>query len=163
MAASDVAFVDTSSVVLLSAADRLDILRCAGDRIVVPDAVATELQVLEGEHVPGAELGSIDWVETVADPDLPSTVLAWDLGPGESAVVALAASEQSATAVLDDLAARRCAAAHRVRVIGTVGLVVRAKRLGLIRAVKPVIEELIDAGMYLSDSLVARVLNEVGE
>lgn len=66
-------------------------------------------------------------------------------------------------AVLDDLAGRRCAAALRVPVIGTVGLVVRARRRGLIPTVRPILEEIRAAGLYLSDALIDQASRAVGE
>ena len=66
-------------------------------------------------------------------------------------------------AILDDMAARRCAAAHRVPVRGTLGLVLVAKREGLIPAARPVLDGLRQAGMYLSDALLNRALTLVGE
>jgi predicted nucleic acid-binding protein len=66
-------------------------------------------------------------------------------------------------AILDDLAARRCAAAHHVPVRGTLGLVLAAKRKALIPAARPVLDELRQAGMYLSDALMNRALTLVDE
>jgi hypothetical protein len=60
----------------------------------------------------------------VEDVGVITSIEHWDLGPGESQVIALCISG-SRSAVLDDRAARRCAAAHNVPVIGTLGIVLR--------------------------------------
>jgi predicted nucleic acid-binding protein len=65
--------------------------------------------------------------------------------------------------VLDDRAARRCAAAHNVPVIGTLGVVLRAKRNRQIEGARPLVNELIAAGMFLDAEFVDRVLTSVGE
>ena len=57
----------------------------------------------------------------VPPPDVPPGIAAWDLGPGESAVLAWAAARPGTIAVIDDLAARRCAAAPRSRFKGRSG------------------------------------------
>ena len=64
-----------------------------------------------GDQDPSAQaLRNCVWLEI--RPEVPASprVLAWDLGPGESAVLELALAVPGSTAVIDDLAARRCAA-----------------------------------------------------
>ena len=90
-------------------------------------------------------------------------MLAWDLGVGETQVIANAHRHGADRVVVDDLEARRCAAAMGLRVIGTLGVVARAKRMGQIGLAAPVIEQLRKTGLYVSEELVARILREVGE
>ena len=63
----------------------------------------------------------------------------------------------------DDLAGRRCAEALGLPLRGTVGLVLAAKQSGLIQAARPILEQLRDHGMYLSDAVLNRSLRWVGE
>jgi predicted nucleic acid-binding protein len=65
--------------------------------------------------------------------------------------------------VLDDRAARRCAAAHNVAVIGTVGIVLRSKQKHLIKSARPLVTELVAAGMFLDSEFVDRVIKSIGE
>ncbi len=58
---------------------------------------------------------------------------------------------------------RRCAASLGVPTQGTLGLMLVAKRLGLIPEVRPPIDRLGHAGLYLSDALVERVLRAAGK
>jgi predicted nucleic acid-binding protein len=81
---------------------------------------------------------------------------------GESQVIAHCVGG-SRWAALDDLAARRCAVAHHVSVIGTLGVVMRSKRNHQIENARPLVEELIAAGMFLDDEFVDRVLASIGE
>ena len=64
---------------------------------------------------------------------------------------------------LDDLAARRCASANGVPVVGTLGLLLRVKRLNLIPAARPLLESLLENGMFLPRDLVESALSVVGE
>jgi len=66
-------------------------------------------------------------------------------------------------AVLDDRAARRCAAAHDVRVIGTLGIVLRAKKRGHVKSARPLVKKLVAAGMFMGDEFVEGVLASIGE
>jgi predicted nucleic acid-binding protein len=65
--------------------------------------------------------------------------------------------------ILDDREARRCASVMNLKIIGTLGIVARAKRLGRIDAAVPVIEHLRRTGLYVAEALVQQILREVGE
>ena len=65
--------------------------------------------------------------------------------------------------MIDDLEARRCAKAMGLAIIGTLGIVGRAKVAGPIGLAGPVIDRLRETGLYASDEIVQRLLREVGE
>jgi predicted nucleic acid-binding protein len=90
-------------------------------------------------------------------------VIRWGLDPGEAQAVSQAVKTAAAGAILDDLAGRRCAQALGLRVIGTIGLIARAKRVGLLAEAASVIAAVREAGLYVSDALVVAVLKELGE
>jgi predicted nucleic acid-binding protein len=87
----------------------------------------------------------------------------WGLGPGESAVLTDSLGLPGSRAVIDDLAGRKCAASLGIPVIGTLGIVLRARRQGIIPAARPVVEDLLRGGMFLSRPLLDRALALVGE
>ncbi|HOB75841.1 MAG TPA: DUF3368 domain-containing protein [Phycisphaerae bacterium] len=64
---------------------------------------------------------------------------------------------------MDDLKGRRVALAAGLSVTGSLGLLVRAKRKGLLPVVKPVIEKGMGEGVWYDPKLVLRVLRDVGE
>jgi predicted nucleic acid-binding protein len=66
-------------------------------------------------------------------------------------------------AIIDDLAGRRCASLLGIPVRGTLGIVLAAKKRGLIPQARPVIETLIRSGMYLSRSVIEEALLRVNE
>ncbi len=65
--------------------------------------------------------------------------------------------------IVDDLRARKCAAALGIPYQGTIGVVIHAKQQGCIPAARPVVERLRQEGMYLSDQLMNQALAQVGE
>lgn len=75
----------------------------------------------------------------------------------------MAVTTKASRAVLDDLQARRCARTLGIPVIGTLGVVLRAKRHGIIGEARPVVARLREVGLYLSDELVERALAHLGE
>ncbi len=159
---ADVAVVNASPLIYLAGAGRLELLRLAGDAVLVPEAVAVEVRRWGDDDPAVRGLATTPWLRIVGNPELPASIQMWDLGPGETAVLSWALVHGS-LAIVDDMAARRCAAAHHVPVRGTLGLVLAARQKGLIPAARPVLDELRRAGMYLSDSLVNRALILVGE
>ena len=155
--------VNASPLILLAGAGRLPLLRVAGPEVVVPAAVAREVRRAGPDDPAVRALVSMPWLVVLPDPAIPPSLLAWDLGPGESAVLAWAAAEPGTEAIVDDLAARRCAAAMGIPARGTLGIVLVARKRGLLPAARPVLEEMRRAGMYLSDRVLNRALALVGE
>jgi len=90
-------------------------------------------------------------------------ILAWDLGKGESSVLAWAHAHPGTEVIIDDLSGRRCAASLGIPVRGTLGLVLAAKKRGIIPMARPVLESLRQSGMYLSQRVMDRALLLVDE
>jgi predicted nucleic acid-binding protein len=157
------AIVNASPIIYLARAGLLDLLRLVGDVIRVPSPVADEI-LARGESDPAAaSIKTTAWLEIVDTPAPSLELLAWDLGVGESAVIAYAMANAGFIAVVDDLTGRRCAEAFGIPLRGTLGLVLRAKKVGVVSDARQTIERLRAAGMYLSDQTMNRALLEVGE
>jgi predicted nucleic acid-binding protein len=155
--------VNASPLIFLARSSYLDLLKLAGEEVVVPSAVAEEI-LRRGKTDPTAvAIESTSWLVVVESPPVPPIIQAWDLGEGESSVLAWAHAHPGTEAILDDLAGRRCAAALGIPVRGTLGLVLAAKKSGVVPAARPIVERLRLSGMYLSDSLVDQALALVGE
>jgi len=108
-------------------------------------------------------LGNTPWLRIVASPPVPEVILDWGLGPGESAVLAYAVAHTGTEAIIDDLHGRRCASVLGIPVRGTLGIVLVAKNRGLIPLARPVMEDLIGRGLYLSREVLDEALRRVGE
>jgi len=155
--------VNASPLILLGKADRLGLLGALADQIAVPRAVADEVGAKPDG---GATLQAINAVASfvvVENGAVPPEILVWDLGAGETQVIAHALAHKTERVVIDDLQARRCANAMGLGIIGTLGIVGRAKAAGLIDQAEPVVRRLRQTGLYISDELVQRLLREVGE
>lgn len=106
---------------------------------------------------------TIDWAKRVEVATVAPAILAWNLGQGESEVLSVALNQSGYRAVIDDAAARRCARTLQVPMLGTGGVLVLAKRRGLIPSVESSLQELRDAGLWLSDEIVALLVQQAGE
>jgi predicted nucleic acid-binding protein len=155
--------VNASPLILLSRGGLLELLQLAGEKIVIPAAVAAEIQ-RRGPTDPTAQaIEQTAWLVIVATPLIPPLIQSWDLGEGESSVLAWAYAHPGTEAIIDDLPARRCAAALGIPVRGTLGLVLAARQKGKISEARPILEQLRAAGMYLSDRVMDQALALVGE
>ena len=155
--------VNASPLIFLSRSGHLDLLRVVCDHAVVPEAVAGEIRV-RGEDDPAARaLAQTEWLAVRAAPGIHPEILAWGLGRGESAVLAVARAEPGTVAVIDDLAGRRCAQSLNIPLRGTLGVVLLAKKKGKIASARAVLWRMRERGMYLSDRVLDAALGLVGE
>lgn len=159
---SDVWVLNASPVILLGKIGRLDLLERLAAKVVMPDTVFLEIQAGIGEHQ--AVQSTADWAapRRTSDLPIPLSVERWDLGPGESQVIAHCLKDAQ-RAVLDDAQGRQCARAHDIAVIGTLGIVLSAKRQGMIPTARPVLDTLRRSGMYLSEQVLTDALKLIGE
>jgi predicted nucleic acid-binding protein len=155
--------VNASPLVFLAREDLLEMLPQGGFDVVVPEAVIDEIRAHGLADPTVVAIGRASWLATAPAISIPPEVAAWDLGPGESAVLAHAMAEPGAIVVIDDRDARRCARSLKIPLIGTLGLVLRAKKEGWIPEARPVVERLRESGMYLSDQVIKESLALVGE
>ena len=155
--------VNASPLILLSKVDQLDLLQVDADEVIVPDRVIDEIRAYGATDLTVQMIQKATWLHVVPTPTISATKTSWNLGDGETSVLAVALGDPGAEVVLDDLPARRRAARLGLTVRGTVGIVMLARQMGAIPAVRPVIEELRQSGMYLTDEFVERTLALLGE
>ena len=155
--------VNTSPLIYLSRANLLELLGDGAERVIVPQAVSDEIFAWPTADAAQLAIRSTSWLTTVPEESIPSLVAAWDLGKGETGVLTYGVSHPGSTLILDDLAARRCATSLNIPVRGTLGLVLRAKKRGLINSAREALLQLRDAGMYLSDAVSDAALRQIGE
>ena len=155
--------VNASPLILLGKIDHISLLTLLTDELVIPRSVVDELR--EGEETDVAR----GWVATtgaklIRPVDLVPTVISgWDLGKGESEVLTWAYEHNEFEAVLDDRAARNCATSLDIPLLGTLGVILLAKKAGHIASAKPLFDDLRSVGIRLSDAAMKRALELAGE
>lgn len=156
--------INASPLILLGKIKRLDLLPELTPSLLIPRSVSIE--ILDGPDGDPAKV----WLQTLEVisrivPDAPANpeILAWDLGAGETSVISLSIERGGLVCILDDLAARNCAKVFSLPVIGTLGILLKAKKCGLISALRPEIENLIASGSLLSTQVIREALNLANE
>ncbi len=155
--------VNASPLIYLSKAGLISLLQIVSSEIFVPQSVATEILQRGQSDITAKTIEETSWLQVIETPDVPAVIQSWDLGAGESSVLTWAYANPKTEAIVDDLAARRCAAALEIPVRGTLGLVLVAKQRGEIDSARQLLDRLRQAGMYLSDSVMNRALALVEE
>jgi predicted nucleic acid-binding protein len=93
----------------------------------------------------------------------PAVVVRRTLGAGETEALALALEVRPDRLILDDLAARRIADRLRLPIIGTLGILLAAKRRGLVAAIRPLLDRFVIESFFISAELLQALLASAGE
>ncbi len=155
-------FANTTPLQYLHRLGRLDWLRDFYGRVVVPEPVAAELAagLQLGANVP--DVRAISWIEVRAVPEADEAFPNF-IHRGEAAVMTFARSSGDALILMDDGLARIHARRLGLRLTGTLGVILRAKREGLIPAVEPMLRQLQSEGFRMAPATFAKVLRLAGE
>jgi predicted nucleic acid-binding protein len=156
---------DTSPVSNLLVIGRLDLLRAVYPAVLVPPAVHAEILALRRFSVSLTDYVRADWIRLQAPTDLAfvSTLLK-RLDAGESEAIALAVEVGADTLLIDESKGRFEAAGLGLNTVGLLGVLLKAKAIGALPLVKPVLDELMtNAEFYVAAALRERVLQLAGE
>jgi len=85
------------------------------------------------------------------------------LDEGEAEAIVLALEVNADLVLLDDREARLQAKRLGIQVTGTLGILLRAKRLGLIESLKEELNKLKETGFHISKNLEKEILRIAGE
>ena len=80
------------------------------------------------------------------------------LDEGESSSIALSLEIDDSLLIIDEKKGRRIAQELRIKTIGTLGVILRAKEKSLIDSIENVLEKLENAGFWISPNLKAKIL-----
>jgi predicted nucleic acid-binding protein len=162
---AEVVVADAGPLIAFGRLRKIDILAQVFGRVLVPRAVFDETQfhpeLRDAQTIVFAETAGLLVVDD-SSPGLEVLPPDIELGEGEAMAIALAARHRYGVLV-DEKLARRVAEGLGLSVIGTVGVILIARRRNLIAAVKPLLEELKASGYRLSEELVDEALRRADE
>ncbi len=148
---------DTTAITTLLKAGREDLLRGLFGQVTVPQAVWDELRAF---HLRLPDFVLLRPVAAAVQ-KMPETQA---LGRGETEAIQLAREIQADLLLTDDLKARVVAIGMKIKCVGLLGVMVRAKEAGHITSVREAIEALeTQGGLYLSEAVKKEALKLAGE
>lgn len=156
---------NSSPLIFYAVVGRLELLHETFGAILVPPAVWREAVEMSGDRPGADEIRRAPWIhrQPPVDRDISSPLLV-GLDAGEAEAIAIAMPIQPRIPIiLDDRIARRAASRMGLAVTGSAGVLVQAKSLGVIAIVRPILQELRAAGLYLSDSAATTALELANE
>jgi predicted nucleic acid-binding protein len=155
------AVVNASPLILLCKVGREALLQELCGSVVVPAGVVAEIRRHPDD--PAAQrLPALTWLQTVSA-QVPDCVKAWDLGTGESEVIGFALAHPEFRPILDDKAGKACASSLGLSPLGTAGLLILAKKAGLLVSVSSVLEDMRTEGLWLSQDVFDTICRLAGE
>ena len=153
---------NTTPIISLLKIGKLEILKDLYDEIYIPQEVFNEIQA--GKHKKYyLNLLTFEWIKIEQIQDRKSISYFLDLDKGEAEAIVLATESEADLILLDESLGRFHAKHAGLRVTGTIGILVKAKKQGLISELKPLILELKEKGVWLSESLIERILELANE
>jgi hypothetical protein len=150
---------DSSALIALAIVDKLDVLEKLFGEVLIPQAVYEEICKEYKKESHKLKLFSQDRVVTVSS-DINFNIT---LGRGESEAIMLYKEQNADYLLCDDKKAKKFAENFGIQVIGSLGILLKAKEKGYIASIKPIIEILRVSTLFIDEktfSIVLRMANE---
>ena len=155
--------IDTSPIRAPAHLGHLDLLHALFSEVLVPHAVATELEKPRARFLPISLQGLI--FASIQAPRNRKAVeeLQATLGPGEAEALVLAVEVGAAAILIDESAGRAAALRRGLSPLGVLGILLRAKQRGLVDTLRPLLDRLQnELGYFISTELRSTVLKQAG-
>lgn len=156
--------VNSTPLIVLCNIGKLDILKKLYGEITIPEAVFNEVTEKEDSACQILK-SSLDWIHVnkISNQSEKKMYKA-KLHDGEVEVMILA-QEMKGTdlVIIDDNAAKKTAKYLGLTVTGTMGVLLKAKKCGIISEIYPLLEEIKRNGFYIGRSLEVLILEQAGE
>jgi len=149
---SQQAVTNSTCLIGLERIGRLDLLPQVFDTVFAPPTVVAEVR------------SPLTWltVQTVENSAFVAA-LKTQMDEGEAEAIALAVELDNVILILDDKKARRVAQQIGLKVIGTVGMLLRAKNQGVITEIKLLLTELVQVDFRITNAIIQEALRLSGE
>jgi len=148
---TDLIIADSTCLIGLERIGKIDLLPQMFSQVIIPPEVQKEFGI------------DFSWLIVKSTQNIGMvTSLKLVVDDGEAEAITLA-YELGSRLIVDDKQARNTAKRLGIKIIGTVGILVKAKQLGLLEKLLPILEALESNSFYLSQSLKTEALILVDE
>ena len=151
---------DTTAVSNLVQIGHLELLKKIYSRIIIPKGVHDELLVLDKFEIPIQEILKSDWIEVrKVESEVLLKKFSTELDLGEAEAIALAIELNAEYLLIDEKLGRRIAKENHIPIIGTLGILLKGRELGLIKNMRGQMDDLRKIGFWISDGLYDKILD----
>ena len=153
-------FSNTTPLFAFAALGRFDLLHQIHGELNIVEAVVRECRA--GGPVTVPVLDTLPWIHIIPAPATPDPRF-FMLDAGERDTLSSALQLKAELVLIDERLGRNIAEYHGLRVVGALGTLLKARKMGLIAAFFPVVRKLQNAGFWYHEPLVRRLADLVGE
>ena len=155
---------NSTPLIALAKINELNHLKEIYSQIMIPKAVYDEVAILGKGKKGSIEITKAKWIKVkeVRDEKL-KKLLQIELGRGEAEVIALAYEVNADLVIIDENRGRGIAKMFGLKVTGTIGTIIEAKKRGLLNNVREKLDELINTGIWIGEDLYEEALRLSGE
>ena len=156
---------DATPIISLIKAGKLELLGQFYDEVFLPAAVYNEVCRNPAFSAEAALIQSCGFIQTKTVRHAQSVKILRSAGLdlGESEAIVLADTLPDALLLIDERKGRQIAQNMGIRIIGTLGILLRAKEIGLIDQIKPLLDTLMKENIRISESLYRSILERANE
>ena len=152
---------DASALIALATCDSLTLLEAIFGNVLVPEAVFSEVTALDKPQsarlrnylhgkVRAVDMQRFVYLDAFAD-------------AGETQAMLLYKEVAADYLLIDDRRGRKVAKINQIKTVGSLGVLLQAKRASLIPCVAPLIAQIAASSVFISENLIQTVLELAGE
>lgn len=154
-------FSNTTPFIALASIDQLDLLPKLFGQIHVADEVIEECAA--GGMIVVTPLRELDWIVPVQYPTQPAPHVLLELDKGEKATLQAALANHADLVLMDEKIGRNMAEYLGLKVSGTLGVLLKARKVGLISSFRDAAQLMRAQGIFYNPALIDRMAATVGE
>lgn len=148
---------NTTPIISLLKIGKLELLQKLYGEILIPNEVFNEIESGKNKEF-YTDLSKIKWIKIEKIKNKKSLIYFLDLDKGEAEAIILATEKEADLIILDETLGRFHAKHAGMRITGTIGVLLKAKKMGFIVELKPLLFELRAKSVWLSDSFIENAL-----
>jgi predicted nucleic acid-binding protein len=153
---------NTTPILSLLKIGKLDLLKDLYETILIPQAVYQEIEAGKDKDF-YTDLGKLGWIAIEHIKSLQDRIYLFDLDDGEAETLILAQEQHADLVIIDEKCGRRYAGQLGLPVTGTIGILLKAKKQGMIAGIAPLLQELCDKQSWIGADIVKKALELADE
>ena len=155
---------DNSPLSALLAVGELDLLSKIYGEVIIPEAVFIEIKALENKGIDIQPILDATWIKVYKVSSKENLVFPPKFHAGEIEAMLLALELNADLLIIDEHEGRKMAASLGIKIVGLLGILIRAKKDGFITSLNDILTKLQNRSNFrLSSSLIKQALEIVGE